>query len=877
MAPCTLEEQHPTATKTDVLIVGGGVVGTSLAYSLLRLYAEAGEVARSLQNAVGVQPGRSFLGRSTSTFGTLGQGPDTASALTATASVLWSPFHAFLQLQSGPLRHCYRSPTGGVSKDLSNALAFGETAEAMATAPAPAIFGYTGLLFRQFGAVLRPQDTRGAHPGVTCAAGLPTVTLLDKESTGAGCTGLSAGTLFCPFDPARLKCGQYNCVADWANTLVHGTTQILRELDEDYPEAEAAGTPSSDADRKLGQDPAASDIGSRRELESLIPGGANPYLDFSGLSPTGGLTPGSLAQASSGRGTGDVDLGDKEASGPSTAQTAPGARTSWQQCGAYMFTCRSRGASAESFVRALYDVWESKRYAVDILEGPTALFDQVTRGLIEDDPDHAVAPLQNSWFRPDRLPAVTIYSPWSGAVDPAAFTQCLVDTCTDSLSVPNPAPRGEAQSGSWRAGAKFSLVEGQAAHVTGIKEAPEALSDSTATVAAGAGEGEVPTDPYRYYVKTATGREFITRELVLANGTGIPSLARQIHPELEVPIVPVRGRVWMTSTDGNDVAIVDKVEAGQGEQGAKVVRTARVPPFVFFGSDGLQSWSEHDSLDEDHLIPLNCNFDWNPLQRKISARTAARDDPDAVLRRSSGRNAMHLYGKVTHSVTDGRTWQMVGYDREPLHLAAERQRREASEKLRKRNDGRGASKANADAPTAELKEGENRLRRTESNGTDLDLDAEAKQPADEEEARLVKAVGRYLDRNCFDGFAEAALNRERDNNAAAQPTVSVVHDEGGWTGVMPFSLYGKPLVGNLGGLKEACKREKTEDEHAFANRHHLWIAGGFGPVGIKQSPMAMRLMANHMFFGIPSPVVARNLDPSADIRRYHHFVQERTI
>ena len=49
-----------------------------------------------------------------------------------------------------------------------------------------------------------------------------------------------------------------------------------------------------------------------------------------------------------------------------------------------------------------------------------------------------------------------------------------------------------------------------------------------------------------------------------------------------------------------------------------------------------------------------------------------------------------------------------------------------------------------------------------------------------------------------------------------------------WIGLMPFSIYNKPIVGNF-----SC--------FGYPN---IWIANGFGPSGIAIGPMTTKLLSN---------------------------------
>jgi sarcosine oxidase, subunit beta len=68
-----------------------------------------------------------------------------------------------------------------------------------------------------------------------------------------------------------------------------------------------------------------------------------------------------------------------------------------------------------------------------------------------------------------------------------------------------------------------------------------------------------------------------------------------------------------------------------------------------------------------------------------------------------------------------------------------------------------------------------------------------------------------------------------------------------WTGLMPFSLDGKPLIGRVPG------------------REHVWIVSGLASSGFGRGPMAGKLLADYLHTGAPAAVLAE-ADPVGRIR-----------
>lgn len=85
------------------------------------------------------------------------------------------------------------------------------------------------------------------------------------------------------------------------------------------------------------------------------------------------------------------------------------------------------------------------------------------------------------------------------------------------------------------------------------------------------------------------------------------------------------------------------------------------------------------------------------------------------------------------------------------------------------------------------------------------------------------------------------------------PNIKNTETDGYWCGLMPFSLYGKPIIGNF----------KCFDHP------NLWIANGFGAYGITIGPMSTKLLSN----------IILNKDDNAQIilQRYNVFDNGCTI
>jgi len=73
---------------------------------------------------------------------------------------------------------------------------------------------------------------------------------------------------------------------------------------------------------------------------------------------------------------------------------------------------------------------------------------------------------------------------------------------------------------------------------------------------------------------------------------------------------------------------------------------------------------------------------------------------------------------------------------------------------------------------------------------------------------------------------EAAVQAGYDFVGGFLPLLTTTRRDGAWAGVMPFSADGQPIVGSLG-----------------AEGKGLWVAGGFGPHGIMEGPMAGKWLA----------------------------------
>ena len=79
------------------------------------------------------------------------------------------------------------------------------------------------------------------------------------------------------------------------------------------------------------------------------------------------------------------------------------------------------------------------------------------------------------------------------------------------------------------------------------------------------------------------------------------------------------------------------------------------------------------------------------------------------------------------------------------------------------------------------------------------------------------------------------------------PFLATVPPARTWAGVMPFTLDGKPLIGQIPG------------------RDGLWIVTGMASSGFGRGPMAGKLLADALLSGSPSPVLAE-ADPARCVR-----------
>ena len=313
-------------------------------------------------------------------------------------------------------------------------------------------------------------------------------------------------------------------------------------------------------------------------------------------------------------------------------------------------------------------------------------------------------------------------------------------------------------------------------------------------------------------VKNAdAGSIFRCKHLILASGTGISDIVEN-NFGLKIPIIGVRGYASCVSSAGFDLSIEEErvLPASRKESATPVgapekeekntkqmiqhfaknrlsFKTSHpVPGFVFFSLESFRYWAQNgSSLDVEYGIPASCNFN-----------------------REGARTGVHMYGKCWKHRDDDRTWLMLGHDRMSEDLL---------EKLK----------------TARDKDASNNPSIDPSQFTVFD------------EARdvFLRDMLPWANKNFFhiNPMIPGATN---SNNLT---TLNNVEYEGSWYGVMPFSLYGRPLVGKLDGdIIGAHLGATTMETRSSICGNSLWIAGGFGPSGIKLAPGAMACLSDEL-------------------------------
>jgi len=91
----------------------------------------------------------------------------------------------------------------------------------------------------------------------------------------------------------------------------------------------------------------------------------------------------------------------------------------------------------------------------------------------------------------------------------------------------------------------------------------------------------------------------------------------------------------------------------------------------------------------------------------------------------------------------------------------------------------------------------------------------------------------------------------REHVSKMLPFVADAEIEGTWAGIMPFSMDGKPLIGDLAALGLPC----------------LWVVTGFGPHGIMEGPGAGKAVATSVIKGDPLPQVLEPASPTRCVMR----------
>ena len=297
-----------------------------------------------------------------------------------------------------------------------------------------------------------------------------------------------------------------------------------------------------------------------------------------------------------------------------------------------------------------------------------------------------------------------------------------------------------------------------------------------------------PSAPHRFAVSTAGGEQFLATHVCLASGTSVPKLCRPLG--VDVPVVPVKGQVWLSEPmPGSE---------GEGEgEGEGVFK--RLSKIIYITESHLW-FRDHSSRDDANGAPEQCTHD------------------------SAGRQlCRHAYGKPC---ADGRV--LFGGDRIPTGAGG---------------TGCGGSGAGGPASdTAELTSAHTTLvgRPAELKGAGSSAPARV---LDRDRAAAATAVAAAAAAAAAAATAETpggdhgtkhdyeinhdAIAGNRRMVGEFLPQVVALPQEGPWAGVMPFSVDGDPLLGEL---------------HTVG-LPGLWLAAGFGPHGIMEGPGAAMVLA----------------------------------
>ena len=108
------------------------------------------------------------------------------------------------------------------------------------------------------------------------------------------------------------------------------------------------------------------------------------------------------------------------------------------------------------------------------------------------------------------------------------------------------------------------------------------------------------------------------------------------------------------------------------------------------------------------------------------------------------------------------------------------------------------------------------------------------------------------------GFDRSIETIETKNNTKINEAIQIAqrlfpniqHDGGYWYGIMPFPLYGKPIVGSL----------------KHFNHPNVWILNGFGPSGIALAPAVCEIVSKIINFS-DSSIIAKSLLQECDPKK----------
>ncbi|CAD7937803.1 unnamed protein product [Amoebophrya sp. A25] len=654
------------------------------------------------------------------------------------------------------------------------------------------------------------------------------ILLVERESPGAGATGLSMGTLFPLFSRHLIYEPVSTILEDPDQYVQFGSLCIFDQLLSD----------TVDLRRRNGDD----EDGISSSLSSSISTSTRPSPSL--RNQNGNPCREQMIQA------GETLFG-------------------WYRNGAYLCAPRDH-LRAQAYVRDLHNTFKKRGYLVELLDGEKAVRNKMfptkavptqnytyhgtrprkrpsTHALWRYSADHGSredgigtanhpdgetdrkSPRFQQYFthlaNGVQVPELAIYAPNGGMIDPSAVVAAVVD----QLEL---IPSFRLCEGVSVVALKQCIVQGESGWLSAL---PKLRQDDKQSTSSGRRRGdcfyqlllEGPTsrlpplllahssteagaqrphfadettrDEKTQIRKddTLTRRRVVVRakKLVLANGCGISDVLSAgisrifnnmpLPPvRVPVPIVPVLGRVFQLPTP----TIPSKTSLWSTPEN-------ECRPFSFFSAESFYYWDRvRSSLDVNRGVPEKCSVTgWGN---------------DLV---------PHAYGKFIPNDEQNNSSLLIGATREPAASCARR--------------GMFAKKSSCSAGR-----GSDRVGSAHANNLSPFTDHEAPRYAAEASA--------YIQKHFFDlslPLLKTQSERQRAFSPSCPPEQELkvgdqplqalnAADEAppGWHGWQPFAMYGRPMVGELKGVQ---------------GLQNLYIAGGFGPAGIKLAPFLMELLA----------------------------------